>query len=338
MIGLSAGLAGFYLVTRGLLTTEYCDAIAPGHIAFFAVAAAGTYAVSKARRLRKFGLLLLFGLVGAAAAGAFAIVTPGCLATPFARLDPLVDAMWYRKVAEGQPLFAKGAADAVPAMIQMLAALGATVALYLRAQGWTRRWWRDYVLLLLAAIALSLMVARSLAFASILAAIPLGWLATQLLDRFRRSRAALTKEGAVVAVIVLLAPTTPVMLATRFAPSDQAEAAGQTNVADPSCLIREEAVRLGTLPQGTVFAPLDIGPTILLKTEHAVVATGHHRAEQAMADIIRAFTADEETARQIVATHNADYIATVRQPDTSLRFTLSRRRMDLHQASRRTAS
>lgn len=309
MAALSLGLLAFYLGTRGPSLLEYCDAISPAHIGFFLVAALGTLAIAKITRLRGFGLIVLFGIVGGLALGTFASISPTCLATPFARLDPVVDAYWYRQVLEGQPLFAQGPTAFVPAMIQMLAALGAAFVLRQRSDQWARRWWTEYLLLLLAAVILSLLVARSLAFASILAAVPLGWLASSLLERIRSERAPIAKIAAVLVFILLLAPMTPVTIAGKLAPAGSELAVSQTSVGQSSCLIREEAPKLAALPESTIFAPLDVGPTILLKTDHAVVATGHHRAEAAMADVIKAFTASPDDARAIVAAHDADYIA-----------------------------
>lgn len=309
MLALSLGLAGFYLATRGPSPLEYCDAVSPAHLAFFLVAALGTLVIARATRLRGFGLMVLFGLVGALALGAFALASPKCLTTPFAALDPVVERYWYVQVLEGQPLWREDLAVVIPAVIQMLAAIGATLALRMRALDWVRRWWSDYLLLLLAAFALSLFVSRSLALASIIAAIPLGWLAATLLDRIRREKAPVGKLGAMIAFLVLLAPVTLVTLAGKLVPADRAGLANTASVGESKCVIREQALLLDKLPRGTVFAPLDIGPSILLKSHHGVVATGHHRANEAMADVIEAFIGSPEAARERVEAHGADYVA-----------------------------
>ena len=76
--------------------------------------------------------------------------------------------------------------------------------------------------------------------------------------------------------------------------------------------MQASARRLAKLPTGTVFAPLDIGPSILLETEHRVVATGHHRAERSMRDVIGAFVVGEDTAKAIVHAYGADYLVLCR--------------------------
>ncbi|MBX7458633.1 hypothetical protein K3152_10285 [Qipengyuania sp. 1NDH17] len=306
MLGLSLGMLGFYLVTRGASTIAYCDAISPAHIAFFLVAAAGTWIIANATKLRGFGLVMLFALVGALAVGAFALISPTCLGTPFAALDPLVDRYWYRLVLEGQPLWKQPPATWVPALVQLLAAIGAVIALHLRSMEWMRGWWGEYLFLLLAATALGLLVARSLAFASIIAAIPLGWLASRLLLRIRQQKAPLASLGLAAIIIVLLAPMSLVMAARALMPAEETEV---QNVASGACDIYGNAPLLAKLETGTVIAPLDLGPAILLDTEHSVVATGHHRAAEAMGDVIRTFTSPAGKAREIAKAHNADYLA-----------------------------
>ena len=306
MLGLSLGLLGFYLVTRGASTIEYCDAISPAHIAFFLVAAAGTWVIANATKLRGFGLVMLFGLVGALAAATYALLSPTCLATPFAALDPLVDRLWYRLVLEGQPIWKQSPATWVSALVQLLAAIAAVAVLRLRSIEWMRGWWGEYLFLLLAATALGLLVARSLAFASVIAAIPLGGLASSLLMRIRQQKAPLASLGLAAVILVLLAPMSLVMAARALVPAGETDA---QNVAAGACDIYGNAPLLAKLETGTVAAPLDLGPAILLDTKHSVVATGHHRAAEAMGDVIRLFTSKAGEARAIAKARGADYIA-----------------------------
>ena len=310
MQALSGGLLLFYLATRGPSAwTQYCDSISPAHLGFFLVAALGTWIIAKTTKLRGFGLVLLFSLVGAAALATYALSSPDCLRTPFAALDPAVDAFWYRRVLEGQPFWVQAAAVVVPALIQMSAAVGASIAIRAQSMGWMRVWWTEYLALLLASIVLALLVARSLALASIIAAIPLGWLATRLLERVRMEKAVAARIASVLILIMLLVPMTPVTLWQNLAPDTQVEGKPARSVDEARCVIREQAGLLGKLPKGTVFATLDSGPSILLESHHGVVATGHHRANEAMADVINGFTKPADEARPIIASRGADYVA-----------------------------
>ncbi|MBX7536707.1 hypothetical protein K3175_13655 [Qipengyuania sp. GH1] len=305
----AATLVILYIATRGLATTPYCDAVSPAHLAFFAVATVGTMLIGQAHRQGWIALVALFAVVGAAAAASYAIISPDCLATPFARLDPMVDRYWYRLILEGQPLWKQAASLAVPAIIQLAAALGATVALWRGAKGPERGWWFDHLLILLAAIALSVMVTRSLAFAAIIAAIPLGWLVSRLLDTIREEGATGKRIGALAMLVLLLAPSSLFSAAEQLAPAaaDERSKAAAINAED-KCDIYGSADRIAGLPRGTIFAPMDIGPALLLNTGHGVVATSHHRAADAMGDVIRGFLAGPPQARTYVTKHGANYV------------------------------
>ena len=76
-----------------------------------------------------------------------------------------------------------------------------------------------------------------------------------------------------------------------------------------NCLSADRLRFLAALPRATLFAPLDIGPFLLLRTPHNVVATNHHRNEHAMAKVLRAFRSTEGEARKIIASTSADYVA-----------------------------
>lgn len=309
MHALSAGLAIFYLLTRGLSPLEYCDAISPAHIAFFAVAAAGTWLVAQFGALRLPAIVAMLGLVAVAALGVFALLSPNCLTTPFARLDPVVDQFWYQRVLEGRPVWDQSMRHAVPSLIQLIAAMGAAAMLRMRSQSWLRQWWTDYLMLLLSAGVLSVLVSRSMAIAAMMAAMPLGWLASELLLKLRQSKRIAHKLAAAFAFLILLAPFTPLTLYSMAKPTEQNLAFRQASLDEAKCRVREQVPLLNAIPSTTVFTPLDIGPNLLLATHHSVVATGHHRSQEAMADVINTFLASPEKAEEIVRRHNASYLA-----------------------------
>jgi hypothetical protein len=95
-------------------------------------------------------------------------------------------------------------------------------------------------------------------------------------------------------------------LATRLAaPAKAAKpAAGKRT----SCPDRGSLRPLAALPAQTLFAPLDIGPDLLLDTPHSVIATGHHRNAAAMDRVIAAYLAAPEEARRIVLASPATLI------------------------------
>ncbi len=296
-----------FFATRGIADlAQHCDVVSPAHLGFFVITAVGTGAIAVAPKMPRFALAGTFALAGAAGLMFFALSSPGCVMTPFAALDPLVRDYWYINVSEGRPLWEQRLDLAIPSFVQLLVALAASVALALRSRDWLRAWWTDYTLLLVASIILSLLVWRSAAFAAIIGAVPLGWLTVRLLRRFRLADGFGTKVAMLLAIMLVLLPAIPVRLWELVAPAD--ETAIAIRVEESKCAIRDQAEQLDALPQGIVFAPLDIGPSILLKSHHGVIGTGHHRAEAAMSDVIAAFIGKPEDARQIIVQHRANYV------------------------------
>lgn len=302
---LALALAALFLLTRGIADlAPYCDAITLPHIGFFLVVALGATALSVFRPVPWFFVALGLGLSAAVGLAFFGANSPGCLRTPFGELDPLVSKYWYVNVPEGQPAW-KQVSSVLPVMIQILAAFLAAGMLALRSHDWKRAWWLEYLLLYAGMVVLGLLVWRSMAFASILAALPLGYLLKTGLDRFRTGKTVAIRLGVITGLLALLAPSLPVALAQKLA----ADGSGASEpIAQSSCDLFESARKLESLGPGTVFAPLDIGPAIIQQTSHAVVATGHHRAEKAMRDVIAAHLGTPEEARTIIRKHQARFV------------------------------
>jgi len=307
MQALALGLVAAFFAARGVNDlAQHCDVISPAHLGFFVITAVATGLIAAGPAIPRPALFLAFGAAGIAGLAFFGLSSPGCLMTPFAQLDPLVRDFWYINVLEGRPVWEQNLPYALPTLVQLAVALAACLALYMRSHDWLRVWWCEYAILLAASILLSIFVWRSAAFAAVIAAIPLGWVTTRLLMRLRAARDLKLKMFAAGAIVFVLLPSTPVVLVEMSMPKS-----GNVQtvlVEESSCQIRDQAAKLNTLPAGTIFAPLDIGPALLVKSHHAVVATGHHRAEASMRDIIYAFTSPDAEARKVFAAHGADYL------------------------------
>jgi len=304
---LAAALIALYLATRGWPgASAFCDAITPAHLGFFLAVALGVTVLRLAPPLPLPATAGALAAIGAGGLAIFASAAPGCVGTPFGTLDPVVRDFWYVNVSEGRPIWEQQSAILVP-FAQVVFAFALSIVLWARASRDTRGWWLEFVLLFAGTLALGILVARSLAFASLLATIPFAWLLGRALERLRTGGAALTKAGISLATLLVMLPAAPVALAQNFTRADP----GDRPVAvinKSSCDLQNSAAKLAALPTGTVFAPLDIGPTILLETDHRVIATGHHRAESAMRDVIGGFVAPEDTSRAIVDAYGADYL------------------------------
>ena len=60
----------------------------------------------------------------------------------------------------------------------------------------------------------------------------------------------------------------------------------------------------------SILAGLDTSPSILHTTHHKVIATGHHRNQAAMADVIRTFIGTVRQAEAVFRGRKVDYLIT----------------------------
>ena len=81
-----------------------------------------------------------------------------------------------------------------------------------------------------------------------------------------------------------------------------------------NCRAAATLAPLHTLPPSTLFAPLDLGPDILVQTPHRVIGTAHHRNAAGITAVIEGFMATPEKARAVIRSvnggHGADYVVT----------------------------
>ncbi len=308
---LAFALIALFLATRGPgALVQHCDQISLAHLGFFAVVGAGASGVARIHPSSRLVLVGLLALPVVAALGYYLMAAPHCSAGPFAELDPLVRGFWYENVLEGRPAWRLEPELWLPILAQALVALGTLFYLWSSESGAPRQFWGEYLLVFAVTLVTGLFVWRSLAFVGAFSAIPLGWLAARLLRSFANARRAPRKAAVAGMLVLALVPGFPVTVAGAVTPSSDADAiaaADDDDDAVPALFARDAAV-LNTLPPARFFAPLDLGPALLLHTHHEVVATAHHRAPEAMHDVIATFIGDEQHARATIARHGAGYV------------------------------
>lgn len=303
-----------FAATRGIpAASHFCDAISLPHIGFFVIAALGTGVIAALPKLPVIMLAGLFSMVGALSLGFIAISGPQCFTAPFGVLDPLVRDYWYANVMEGMPIWRQAAEEYLVAIARMAIALFACALLILRRRDWQRRWWQEYMVLLIVAALSTIATFRSLYFFAVLAAVPTGWLASRTVALLRDGKGLAARVLAAVLTYLVLMPGAPVAVGLQLlqseAPKSPAVAGSEeVRLRESSCDLARSTSGLAALPRSTIFSPLDVGPFILLNTPHSVVATGHHRANLAMRDVIAGMISTPDQARQIVERHEADYV------------------------------
>ncbi|MGH6650366.1 MAG: hypothetical protein ACREB7_04460 [Sphingopyxis sp.] len=308
---LALGAPLLLLATRGWdgVAGDWCDAWSRPYLSAAAVAAALLLAGARLGVVQRDwrARLALLAVAGGVGALVFAWISPACLAGPFGTLEPLVRDFWYLNVLEGRPVWRQGAPKIALLVAPSLAGLALTFAIWRRAApGPAKARWEVMLLVLGASVLLSLLVVRTVAVTHIYA-LPALAATGVALWRHGQSRATAPARIAASLAVLLVLPVvlgqvamSAVAAIAPAEPTDPATLAPCPTPADLAVLARQTP--------GLVMSGVDIGPTILVRTSHSVVATAHHRNHAAINRVISAFAAAPDDAATIVAASRADYL------------------------------
>jgi hypothetical protein len=239
--------------------------------------------------------------------GAFLSLFAGCIASPYAQLDPLVTSLWVDKVVESMSL---------ATMLQLtpqkvlgfygfpLMTMGFASAALIRSNPLVRFRWILGIMTLAALIGLSFWEMRGAAAATMLAA-PI----------FAASLAILWPTLAPGRNLVLLAlavsPASFAALGLSAKPLIDLIFKPPMTIAErgaSACRTVSDVASMTQLPNGRVMAPIDLGPMILADTDHAVFAAPYHRNNDGNLAMLKLMLAPVPTARQILSDHRVDYV------------------------------
>jgi hypothetical protein len=309
---LTAVSAALFLATRGLgELANHCDAIAPVHLAMFAWGALAISAANAWRPESRASLLAGLSAAGAGAIGLVMYAAPQCASGTFDMIDPVVRSFWYDNVQEGKTLFLSPWHIVAQHLAAPLVGLAVTVRLARRAQGRDRRWWLTCALVLGAGVVLGMLVSRSIAYAAALAVLPLGWLFHAWLTGLKRPANPVLRFGELLGVagmiFVILLPVVPVMAVETLLGAGSLPERGK-DAGKIACSTRAATAAIEALPPGDILAPIDFGPDILVGTNRAVLATGHHRGATAIRQVIDAFSGTPAEARTVMLRNDLRYV------------------------------
>ncbi|PJG48240.1 hypothetical protein CAF53_08305 [Sphingobium sp. LB126] len=249
---------------------------------------------------------------GVAAIGIFLFTGGSCLSgDPFKALGPVAYRLWYLQVKEGRPVWEQGLLMSGIILLPTIMGLFSTIIAAKRTKEREARVrWIMIALLLGGALAVSILVLRAMSVAHVLALPGIAWL---LLAIFRHIQSWTRPAARVLvsaAVAILLTPAglcgAWVLAASGVSQKEQPETA--------NCRASAILAPLHGLPKSVLFAPLDLGPDILVRTGHSVIGTAHHRNAAGITAVIEGFTAPPDKARTIIMGLNhgrgADYVVT----------------------------
>jgi hypothetical protein len=296
------------LLPLSSLTVQVCDAF--GGPVLLLAAGGGITLVLMAGIDRYHSTLGMRAISGAALAivlvGAFLSFFPGCVAPPYAHLDPLLVSLWIDNVSEAISLarMLQLFPEKVPAFYALpIIATGFAVMALTRSPRSERFRWIVGIVTLVALIGISLWEMRGAAGASMVAAPIFVASLTVLWPGLAGARN----------LLLLSAVASPLSLAAvgLFA-KPLIDAVFKTQpISDPSpCQSMSDVAFLKQLPKGRVMAPVDLGPAILAETTHDVFAGPYHRNNDGNTALIKLMLAPLSTAHQILSDRHVDYLIT----------------------------
>ncbi|WP_340267577.1 hypothetical protein [Sphingobium mellinum] len=245
------------------------------------------------------------GIGAGAAAIVFLFTGWSCLTgDPFQALGPVAYKLWYLQVMEGRPIWEQGRSMAGLILLPPLAGLVASIfATRASRTGVERDRWIVVTILLIGATLVAVMVMRAMSVAHVFALPGLSWLMLRLFQQAQRQTRAVIRVFTSSAVALLTpAALCALWIAATAGAEDTVKGGGPTNAGE--CRTTEALAPLRTLPPSTLFAPLDMGPDILIRTRHRVIGTAHHRNAAGITAVVEGFTAPPVQARAIIANLN----------------------------------
>jgi len=257
--------------------------------------------------------------IALAAAVALAIFTvlalafPQLLAGPLAEVDPRIVKIWMERVNEMRPLWPSTFAD-TPHLLRYLG-LGVIALPFLiwsliaepHHPAWLCR--VGLALGMVAAVPVALAFKRFAPFAELLFSLALCELLWRLFTRTERLRSVVIRvlTRAVAIAVLFVAPLT----AAAFLES-RPTAAGNESTGDCSSkaiapLLADPRGEFGQRPL-TILTSIDLGPELLYRTPHRVIATPNHRNANGIYDTYKALSGSADTARQIAYDRRVDLV------------------------------
>lgn len=299
-------IASFF-ATRGATFDTHCDTVTPAYLTGFTLAALLVGLIARFPQLPRLALVALLGGAAALTGAFYLAMAPACLAGPFAALDPVVREVWYNNVLEGMPVWRQELPSLVQMIVPPLAGLAVCALGFLGAPRERRANLGDFTLVLAGSLGIAVLVARFSGVAAAIATVPLGYAISEWLRRASEMKLAARLLVLPLIMLVLVPGFAAGKLRDRLA-APPADPQGEAPVLGRGCNLPDSLGALQALPPATLFAPFEIGPTLLLHTRHGVIATGHHRAAAAMSDVINAYLATPAQAEAIVRRHGASYV------------------------------
>lgn len=320
LASLALGSAVLFMLTHfpSVWLSHPHDVLNVAHLSGFAVAALCCgFAVRPTiddLRLR----LAVLGGVGIVAIAAMFAVDPHFLDGPFSFLDPLVRNLWYDGVDEGQPIWRLSGGDAAAGLAQPLVGLAGGIFAIWKCRAEQRSGWIAFTYMMAAMTLASVFVIREATTASVLSLPGTAFLCDYALRRARRVSLMPARVLATTGAVFIMAPAYAAPALVMPADPRLINAMHSSD----SCVTRTQLEKLNQLPAGNLAVPLDITPAILASTHHRAIASGYHRNDGGIHDVILTFAGALPIAKQIMAKRRIDYVVFCPNAPESIRWAI----------------
>ncbi|HZR77053.1 hypothetical protein [Bradyrhizobium sp.] len=239
--------------------------------------------------------------------GAMVWLFAGHIASPYGQLDPIVVSLWLDKVQETISLATMlrlGPEEVLGFYAFPLIALGIAAAALVRSKPSERFRWVVGIAALAPLFAISVWEMRGTGGAAVAAA-PLFAAGAAIVW----PSLAIGRNLAVLAFVV-----SPAMFATigppmapliyLIFPPEQMDLAPEAS----RCQNPSDVASLKQLPKGRVMAPIDLGPAILVETNHDVFGAPYHRNNDGNLAMLKLMLARPSVAHEMISDRHVDYV------------------------------
>ena len=311
---LTASLLFFLATTpNGFSAPIWCDAISTSHLAAISIASAVMLPAIILRPKTQFSRFVAAASAGAAAFICLLWFAPTCASGAFAEMHPLVRDYWYVNVSEGLPIWQQKSLTNISWLMPAIMGLVSIFVMQIKQSAGQRETTVVLAFFQIFALLVALIVYRAAAVACAFA-IPLlaNWLAG-MIEQYRSTRQPITKVKLAISML-MIAMAGPILanigkVISKIATSPVEQAGTQDEAINKLCQSPASAASLSALPKSNIAATFDMGPAILLTTQHSILASSHHRNVDGMRDQIMLFRSSPEDAEKIIRKRGIGYLA-----------------------------
>lgn len=298
-----------------------CDALSSAYVsAFLACALASTAMLAfvhfKGWQAGFWTKLLVCGIAAVAALAALGAGAPQCVGDSFQSLDPVVRHYWFDRTSEGLPIFHLSDDQMVMACVIFILGLAGLFHLVRFNTGVSSGTKIALVLVFAATAVVGTFVSRTFVYFIIITSVILAPLSATLLTRIsEQQNVARRLIMRAIAIMLLLPVMTGQFAANAFmsmkpaAPKNLPSRFEMDFAAAKLCQKTSSIQKLNGLPPSNLLVGLDVAPAVLQHSAHRVVASGHHRNQAAMRDVITAFTSTPDALDSVLKRRKIEFVA-----------------------------